>query len=103
MIMHPESLYALQRQQHAHLIRQAELDRLARAIRQRRPSLLSLSRYPVAVTFARRTWDTITGFFAGSRREAGLTPGLGTGSSTTAVSAAAVGAGLTRSTSVGPR
>jgi hypothetical protein len=46
MIMHPESLYALQRQQHAHLIRQAELDRLARAIRQRRPSLLSLSLDP---------------------------------------------------------
>ena len=103
MSMHPESLYALGRQRQAELIREAELDRLARAVRPRKPGLLSFRRYPGVVIFARRTWDTVTGLFAGAGRAAAGTPGGEQRRSTTAVAAAAVGGSLTGSSPAGSR
>ena len=103
MIMHPESLYALGRQRQAELIRQAELDRLARAVRQRKPGSLILGRYPGVVIFARRTWDTVTGLFAGVGRPVARTPGEDQGLPATAVAAATVGRSLTGSSPAGSR
>ena len=85
MMIHPESLHKLERQTHAHMMRQNERHRIALEASTRKPGWLSVRRYPRAAALARQWWNFAAGFFTRSQRPPAGIPGTKSRLSSTTV------------------